>query len=37
MNEKELAKAKTNPETAFDDWVQSMADYRQQVEDDPNR
>jgi hypothetical protein len=21
----------------IDDWVQSMADYRQQVEDDPNR
>src|SRR5438270_12448956 len=22
---------------AIDDWVQSMAEYRQQVEDDPNR
>ena len=21
----------------IDDWVQSMAEYRQQVEDDPNR
>ena len=21
----------------FDDWVKSMAEYRQQVEDDPNR
>ncbi len=24
-------------DSAIDDWVQSMAEYRQQVEDDPNR